>query len=154
MLRISGAIVYGTIAVGVLLAAESVKRETYAETIGAVAIAILLYWLSHAYSDFTEYRLKHNQRLTLDGLARTLAHELRIVVGAAIPLLALLICWVAGVGLASAVTAAIWTAAATIVAVEVAAGVRAELSPAALAAQVAVGTMFGLLVIAIKLLLH
>ena len=154
MLPNPGAVVYGTITVGALLAAESAKRESYAGTVAAVAIAMLVYWLAHAYSEFTEDRLEQNQPLTLVGLRRTLVHELMIVAGAAIPLLELLICWSAGVRLTSAVTAAIWTSAAMIVLIEVLAGVRAKLSPRALVAQTAIGALFGFLVIALKLVLH
>ena len=39
-----GRLVYGTIAVGALLAAESARQETYVETVFAVAITLLLYW--------------------------------------------------------------------------------------------------------------
>jgi hypothetical protein len=154
MLPNPGAVVYGTIAVGALLAAESAEHESYGETIGAVAIALLVYWLAHAYSEFAEHRLDHSEPLTLAGAARTLAHEVMIIVGAAVPLLTLLICWAAGVRLTSAVTAAVWTAAAMIVIVEVVAGARAGLSAGALLAQAVVGALFGLLVIALKLVLH
>jgi hypothetical protein len=154
MLPNPGAVVYGTITVGALLAAESAKRESYADTVGALAIALLLYWLAHAYSEVIEHRLEERRPLTLDGLVGTLLHELMVVVGAAIPLLALLICWLAGARLASAVAAALWTSAATIVIVEVVAGVRAELSARALLAQTAVGALFGLLVITLQLVLH
>lgn len=149
-----GAAVYGTITVGALLAAESAQRETYAETIGAVAIALLVYWLAHAYSDFTEYQLEHRQPLTVGVVTQTLVHGLTVMAGAAVPLCALLICWLGGVRLSSAVTAALWTSAAMIVIVEVVAGVRADLSRRALIAQTAVGTLFGVLVIALKLVLH
>ena len=154
MLPNPGAVVYGTITVGALLAAESAGRETYGETVGAVLLALLVYWLAHAYSDFTEHRLEQNQSFTLGGLARTLAHELMILAGAAIPLLALVVCWIGQVGLASAVTAGVWTSAAMIVVVEVLAGVRAELRGRDLAAQIALGALFGLLVIALKVVLH
>jgi hypothetical protein len=154
MLPNPGAVVYGTITVGALLAAESAKRETYADTVGAVALALLVFWLAHAYSEFTAQRLERKQPLTLNRLTRTLIHELMAIVGAAIPLAALLVCWIAGVRLTSAVAAALWTSAATIVIVEVVAGVRAELAAGALMAQAAVGALFGLLVIALKLVLH
>jgi hypothetical protein len=154
MLPNPGAVVYGTITVGALLAAESAKRETYADTVGAVALALLVFWLAHAYSEFTAQRLEQKQPFTLNRLTRTLIHELMTIVGAAIPLAALLVCWIAGVRLTSAVAAALWTSAATIVIVEVVAGVRAKLAAAALMAQAAVGALFGLLVIALKLVLH
>jgi hypothetical protein len=151
---ISGAAVYGNIIVGAVLAAESAKHETYAKTVGAVAIIIVAYWLAHAYSEFADDRLEHKQRVTLDGLERALASTLPIVVGAAIPVLALLICWVAGARLTTAVTAAIWTSAAMIVVVEIVAGVRAEISGRALVAQAAAGAALGLLVIALKVVLR
>jgi hypothetical protein len=154
MLLNPGAVIYGTITVGALLAAESARRETYAGTVGAVAIALVVYWLAHAYSDFTEHRLEQQQPLRISTLAHTLAHELMIIAGAAIPLLALLICWAVGAQLTTAVTAAIWTSAAMIVIVEVVAGLRAKLSGRELAAQTACGAVFGLLVIALKVVLH
>jgi hypothetical protein len=42
------AAVYGTISIGALLAAESVHQETYAATLGAVAITLLIYVFIHA----------------------------------------------------------------------------------------------------------
>lgn len=154
MLPNPGAVVYGIITVGALLAAESAKRETYADTVGAVAIVLLVYWLAHAYSEFAGHRLEQKQPLTVGPLARTLVRELMSIAGAAIPLLALLVCWAAGVALTSAVTAAVWTSAAMIVAVELVAGVRADLPARALGAQATVGVFFGLLVITLKLVLH
>lgn len=154
MLPNTGGLVYGTVTVGALLAAESATHETYGETVGAVAIALLIYWLAHAYSEFTEHRLEHGEPLRLQTLRRTLAHELTIIVGAAVPLLALLICWLAGATLGSAVTVAIWTSVVVIVAVEVTAGVRAELTGRELMTQIAFGALFGLLVVALRLVLH
>jgi hypothetical protein len=154
MLPNPGAVIYGTITVGALLAAESARTETYGETLGGVLLALLVYWLAHGYSEFTEHRLEENQAVTLSGLVHTLVHELMIIAGAAIPLLTLVICWIVRAGLDTAVSAAVWTSAGVIVGVEVAAGVRAHLTGRALAAQAAVGALFGLLVIALKLVLH
>jgi hypothetical protein len=154
MLPNPGAVVYGTITVGALLAAETARRETYAETVGAVLLALLAYWLAHAYSEFTEHRLEQNQALTLGALARTLAHELMILAGAAVPLLTVIICWTIPVRLSAALTAAIWSSAGMIVLVEVVAGLRAGLTGRELAFQTAIGALFGLLVIALKLVLH
>ncbi len=153
MLPNPGAAVYGTIMVGVLLAAEAADRESYADTVGAVVIALLLFWLAHAYSRLAEQRLQRNQPLTPAGAARVLAEELMIIAGAAVPLLVELICWALGVRLTSAVTAALWTAAAMIVIIEVLAAVRADLTGWALVVQTAVGALFGLLVIALHLVL-
>lgn len=154
MLGNTGAVVYGVIIVGALLSAESAKHETYAATVGAVALALLVYGLAHAYSAYTEHRLERKQPLTPSGLAEALRHGLLIDAGAAIPLLALLVCWVAGVRLTSAVVAAVWTSAVMIVIVELMAGVRARLAARALLTQTMVGALFGLLVIALELVLH
>ncbi len=51
MLPNTGGVLYGTITVGSLLGAESATRETYGRTVGAVAIALLLYWLVHSGRD-------------------------------------------------------------------------------------------------------
>jgi len=51
-------LIYGTIAVAALLAAESARRETYVETVGAVLITLLLYWLAHSYAGFTGERVR------------------------------------------------------------------------------------------------
>jgi hypothetical protein len=146
--------VYGTITVGAVLAAESAQRETYARTLGAVVITMLLYWLAHSYASFAARRLLLGEELKIRGLAWTMAHELSLLIGAAIPLATLLIWWAAGANLASGVNAAIWTSAAMILIVELAAGLRARLFGRALLAQAALGALLGLLVIALKLVLH
>lgn len=154
MLLNPGAIVYGTITIGALLAAESAQHETYAETVGAVLIALLLYWLAHAYSELAAERLEHHEAFTVTGVVSTLVSELMIIVGAAVPLLTLVVCWAAGFRLATAVAAAVSTAAAMIVIEEAVTGVRAHLSRRALVVQIAVGIFFGLLVLSLSLLLH
>jgi hypothetical protein len=154
MLPSIGAAVYGTITVGTLLAAEGGGSETYGDTLAAVSIAIVLVWLAGAYADFTESRLLRRQGFTLGGFAAGLAHELTIVLAAAPPLLTLVICWAAGVPLTSAVTAAIWTSVAMVVIVEVVVGLRARLNGQQLAMHTALGALFGLLIIALKLVLH
>ncbi len=147
-------IVYGTILIAGLLAAETANSETYPETVGAVAIALLVYWLAHSYAEFAARRLEDSEPLTVAGLVETMRHELSIVIGAGVPLLILLICWAAGTPLGTAVTASIWTSIAMILLLEVALGVRAELTGRELVAQVTLGGLLGLLVIAIKLVLH
>lgn len=147
-------LVYGTIAVGALLAAESARRETYLRTVGAVAITMLLYWLAHSYAEFTARRLREHGRFTFDGLARTAAHELSVLAGAALPLLMVLSLWVTGARLSVAVTAAIWTSASVIVAIEAVIGIRADLARADLVRQTVMGALLGLLVIALRLVLH
>jgi hypothetical protein len=146
--------VHGTLIVAALLAAESARNETYADTVGAVAIALLLYWLAHSYAEVTARRLQKQEALTLDSLVETMVHELTIILGAAVPLLTLLIWWAAGGSLSGAVTAAIWTAVGVIIVTEAVIGVRAELPRKELIVQTAFGATLGALVIGLRLLLH
>lgn len=149
-----GALVYGTIAVAALLAAESAQRETYPDTVGAVLIALALYWLAHSYADFAGRRLKAAEKLSFAGLGRTMVHQLWILLGAAVPLLMLLVWWAAGARLSTAVTAAIWSAAVVLALIELAAALRAHLTGRELIAQTSLGLLLGLLVIAMKIVLH
>jgi hypothetical protein len=146
--------VYGAIMVGALLAAESARRETYAKTVLAVVITLLLYWLAHSYAEGAGRRLRDGGRLTVAGLARTMGHEVSILIGSALPLLVLLFLWAAGASLASAVKAAVWTSAIIIVVIEVVAARRARLEGRELVGQVALGALLGLMVVVLRILLH
>jgi hypothetical protein len=149
-----GGLVYGTITVAALLAAETAQSETYPETVGAVLIALALYWLAHAYADYTAQRVKAAEKLSFAALGRTMIHQLWILLGAAIPVLTLLVWWAAGSRLTTAVTAAIWSAAVVIGLIEFAAALRAHLTGRELIAQTSLGLLLGLLVIAMKIVLH
>ncbi|MGB9184705.1 MAG: hypothetical protein WCB67_11615 [Solirubrobacteraceae bacterium] len=147
-------LIYGTISVAALLAAESARQETYVRTVGAVVITILLYWLAHSYSEFTGERIKAQVAFSYGGMFATARHEVTVVIGAAGPLVVLLLFWVFGASLGAAVGAAIWTSAAIVIVLEIVIGVRAELTGRELVRQTAVGAILGLLVIALRVLLH
>jgi hypothetical protein len=149
-----GDAVYGAIAVGALLAAETPRRETYAKTVAAVIITLLLYWLAHSYADLAGERLRSGARLTARGLLATMLRELPILIGAAIPLATLLICWIAGTGLSAAVLAAVWTSAGIVLAIELAAGLRGRLRGRQLLSQAFVGALLGSLIILLRGVLH
>jgi hypothetical protein len=149
-----GDAVYGTIAVGALLAAESPRRETYPKTIAAVVVILVLYWAAHSYADVTGQRLESGGRLTLERALATLRHEVTILIGAAVPLLTLLICWAVGTSLSGAVRAAVWTSAAIIVMIEVIAGLRARLTGRQLFVQTLAGGVLGALVLLLRVILH
>ena len=76
------------------------------------------------------------------------------MLGATVPLLVLLGGWALGARLDSAALAAIWTAAGTIVVLEVVIGVRAGVTGWELARQTLFGALLGLLVIALRVVLH
>lgn len=146
--------IYGTITFGALLAAETSRRETYPRTIIALILALVLYWLAHAYSHGLGRRLQEEEPLTLAGVVDSMAHELPILAGAAVPLLVIVFCGLAGVGLNTGLKAAVWATALVLVAIEVIAAVRAEVKGRVLAIQTGVGVCLGFLVIAINWVLH
>jgi hypothetical protein len=154
ILNSPGEAVYGTIAVGALLAAESARRETYLQTVAAVVVTLVLYWLAQSYADLVERQVEEEAKLTVSGAFAALMHDLPILIGAAIPLVILLIFWAGGASLSNAVTAAVWTSAAIIVAIEVGAAVHARLKGMQFLLQAIVGAVVGLLIIALKVVLH
>jgi len=154
MLADPAGLIYGTITVAALLAAESARQETYGETVGAVAIALLLYWVAHSYAEFTGERVGSSEPFTYQGLVRTATRQLAVLLGAALPLVAILICWIVGATLNTAVSVGIWTSVAIVIGTEVAIGVRAELTGRELIIQTSVGALLGLLVVALRVLLH
>src|ERR1700728_878851 len=78
--------VYGIITAGALLAAESARRETTPEAVGAVAVALILYWLAHAYADALGERLERNEAFRPRALLHQLRRSATIVRGSALPL--------------------------------------------------------------------
>ncbi|HEX5308669.1 MAG TPA: hypothetical protein VFW38_06260 [Solirubrobacteraceae bacterium] len=147
-------VVYGTMTAGALLAAESGLRDTYAETVGSVAIAVLLYWFAHSYADVLGLRLSRPRRLTWGELWHAFVQDWAIVRGAAAPVAAVLIAWVIGAPQTTAVTAGVWTAVASLVLFEVVAGLRSKAKPPELALQVSAGLALGIGVLALRALLH
>jgi hypothetical protein len=147
-------LVYGVLAIGAVLAAESGSHESYIDTAGSAVIAILLFWLAHAYADVLGHRLQTHTRLNIAILGQALRDEAAILTGAVPALLAVLLCWIFGVVLATGVEAALWTTVASLLAFELLAGIRARATPRELVFEAGVGVTMGLAVIALKVVLH
>jgi hypothetical protein len=154
MLADLSAAIYGTMTVGALLAAESAGSETYAETVIAVVITLVIYWFAHSYAEFASERLKEREPLRFGPLGRIMVRQLPILFGAAIPLVAVLVLWAAGASLSTAVTAAVWTSAVVVVLIEMMAGIRAKRTGRELVFQTMFGGVLGLLIIVLRLTLH
>ena len=149
-----GPFVYGALIVGAVLDAESQKQETFVETIAGVSITIILLWLAHGYAQIIGHRLAKGEHLSLKLVGDKMSHEFAILTGAALPLVVVLIWWATGAKLDSALSAGVWTAAITIIAANVIAGVRAKLSGADLVFQTSIGAFLGLGILALKLIYH
>jgi hypothetical protein len=146
--------VYGVISVGVLLAAESALKETYLATVASVVITLLMYVLAHAYAGYAGERLETGEPISLADFGRSIAREAWLLIGAGLPLIAVVVAWALGASLSSAITAAVWTSAGTVLVIELVAGIRAGESGRDLVVQTALGAVLGALVIALRLILH
>jgi hypothetical protein len=142
--------VFGLITVGALVAAESQIHDTYPEIVGSVALAMVLYWFAHSYSDLLGRRLTSGEHLHWRLILHALGHELAIIKGATLPLVALVLCWIAGAPAHTATNIAVWTAAASLVLVEIAAGVRSRATRRELVIDGVVGVALGLGVLALR----
>jgi hypothetical protein len=147
-------LVYGVLITGALLDAESVANENYGDTIAGVVTAMLLVWLAHAYADYVGHRMAQRETLRPSELFQALRRGTTVLLGAAVPLAVLVGCWIKGAPLNTAVSVGIYTEAATLVVIELAAGLRAHLSGVALLFQTLMGGLLGALIIALKLILH
>ena len=146
--------VYGTVLVGVLFAAEDARRVGYAETLAAAVLTLALYWLAGFYAHELGLRLLRSEQVNLTLIWRSCVHELPLIEGGLIPVLALLVAWAAGATVTGGVTTAVWATAATIVALEVVAAWRARLRPKRLLLQTGSGVAMGFAIVALKLMLH
>jgi hypothetical protein len=147
-------LIYGTISVAALLAAESARSETYPKTVGAVGILTILYWIAHSYAEFTAERIQEHEPFTYRGLLLNATRELTVLIGAAIPFFEILVFWAVGASLTTAIASASWTSAGIVAAIEIVIGVRADLKGRELVRQTTVGAVLGLLIVALRVLLH
>jgi hypothetical protein len=148
--------VYGTLAAGLVIAAEDPTTESYPRVLTATVVAVATYWLAHGYAHWVGQRFRRHARdpRRVREFAGALGHEWPLAEGAAVPLTALLASWAAGAPLTTGVPVAVWTAAAALVAFEAAAGVRRRLPAAQLLANAAIGLALGAALLAVKLVLH
>lgn len=147
-------VIYGTILVGALIAAESGVHDGYLDKVGSTLLALSIYWLAHSYSTVLGRRLATRERLTAGGLWRAMTHDWGIVRGASIPLLALLVCWMAGASHETGVNVAVWSAVLSLIAFELLAGMRSRSTFRELVFECSVGVTMGLAILALKALAH
>jgi hypothetical protein len=140
--------------IAALLAAESGLHDSYLDTLASAVIAVAVYWLAHAYADVLGRRLSVHERLTARALVRALGRESAILRGAALPLLVLVLAWAAGATQQTGINAALWSAIASLFAIELIAGIRSQATPGELALDVAVGTAMAVAIIALKVILQ
>ncbi len=78
--------IYGTLTVGVLLAAESSQHASAWRDIAAVMGALLVYWLAHGYAHSLGHRLSNPGDSDGHGVLHELREQWTIMRGASVPL--------------------------------------------------------------------
>jgi hypothetical protein len=145
--------VYGLVAMGVLLAVESDHNETYPEAVGSVALTLAIYWLTHSYADALGEQLRVQGRLTGASLRRALVDDWSIVRGATLPLLVLLLAWAFGARPRTGLDAALWSAIASLVVLELLAANRAGVRGRGMIFEGLLAGGIALAIIALKVIL-
>lgn len=150
--------VYGTIAAGLVIAAEDPVVETYPRVIAATVVSVVTYWVAHGYAHWVAQRFQGLTPVTagwsFGGLVKALVHEWPLTEGAAIPVAALAVAGASGVPLPAGDTAALSTAVGALVLFELAGGLRRHLRARHLAANATVGLLLGAALFGVKNLLH
>jgi hypothetical protein len=146
--------VYGAVMIGVLLAAENPRQDTYAQTIGATGIVVVLYWLTSLYTHILGVRLRTDEPLNGPLIWRSVVHELPVIEGAVSPVVVLLLAWVTGAPVSSGVRVAVFATALSIVVLEIAAGWRAKPRGPNIWLRAGVGAIAGLGLVAVKVVMH
>ncbi len=149
-----GDAVYGTITAGALLAAEAGRRESLLDAVGAVVLAMALYWVAHAYADALGERLAGGRRLSVTQLGRHLVTASTFLRGGAIPIIVLLVSRASGAPTGTAVLAGLVAAAGTLLVLETISAARQRLNRTELLLQVSVGALLGAGVLAVRVVLH
>ncbi len=146
--------IYGVLAVGTVIAAESTRQETVGKLLAAGAITLVLYWLAHAYAHHWAARLTGDGDWNLREFLHSLGREATILAGAALPLAVLVVAWLAGASLKTDVTAVLWSSAVEIALLEVVVGLRRHDKPSQLVMDTVIGIALGLGILAVRVLLH
>jgi hypothetical protein len=147
-------LIVGLLAVTMVIAAEGTRQETISHVVAAAVITMFLWWLADAYAYHEASRLEVPVRWNLHDTLASLASGLAVLVGAAVPIVVVLIAWLAGASLEVAVTAALWAAGAELAGFELYASIHRHLGRRDLVFQTLIGLAMGLGILGIRLLLH
>ena len=148
-----GAAIYGTLTVGAVLAAESTRDVHVFFALVGTAVAVLLYWLAHAYSAGMSRRLSDKTPLSWQGFRSDLKREWGIIEGATIPLVPTFLVFAFGAQPSTVYATGLWIVAISLVAYELLAGLAIGLRGLALLGQTAIGGVLAVGIVALKALL-
>lgn len=145
--------VYGTLAVGILFAAESTEPNPAFRDIGAVVGTLIVYWLAHAYAYTLAARLATGDPGLTHGVVRELGRQWTIVRGGLTEIVVFVVALALGASTHGAVIAALISSITLLLVFEAIAGVRGQLGRRQLLGQIAVCLLMCAGILAIKFVL-
>jgi hypothetical protein len=146
--------VYGTLAVGVLFAAESTENKPAVQDLAAVVGTLIVYWLAHAYAYTLAARLTPGpDDPPPHGVIKELGLQWTIVRGGLTEIVVFLLALAAGASSHQAVIAALISSIVLLLVFEAIAGVRGHQGGMALAGQIATCLLMCAGILAIKFIL-
>jgi len=148
-----GAVVYGIITVGAVIAAESARPADPTREIVATTVVLLVYWMAHSYATVQGERFAKREPLSSKVVVSTVATEAAIVRGASLPIIAMIIAELAGASASTIGYVGMIASIGVLVFFELITGLRSQLGPWALVLQGLVGVSFGLAIVAVRSLL-
>jgi len=145
---------YGAVVAASVLAVVSVHAPPGDRVVVVTVVVALVYWLAHVYVDAVGGRFVDREHSTGVRVLHALNDNWAVLVGAAPPILVLLLARALGADGETAAWWALWVTGALLVAVGGAAAWRGGARGWALVGEVLVGGCFGVLVVALKYALH
>jgi hypothetical protein len=147
--------IYGTILSTALIAAYSEDPGSDPLQVAvAVLVAALVFWLAHAYADVLARGLQRHEATSLDHVRGELAREWPMVGGALLPILPLLLGALGVLSDDASESAAIATGVVLLGAVGVAIAWLRGSGLIGIALSAGASAMFGVVVVALKALVH
>jgi hypothetical protein len=143
--------VYGTLAVGILFAAESTAANPAWRDIGAVVGTLIVYWLAHAYAYGLAARLSSDDAPgQTGGVLRELGRQWTIVRGGFTEIVVFLIALAFGASTHGAVIAALISSIVLLFLFETIAGIRGRLGGRQFVGQMAICVVMCVGIVAVK----
>jgi len=146
-------LLYGALVSAVVLATTSANVESGETVLIATALVSVTYWLAHVYADAVGGRFEDIHHPSHHRLRHALKNNTGVLLGSIPVLVVFLLGRLLGMTVANAAFLALWFTVAMLAAVAALAAHRAGVRGGKLVAETAAAAAFGLLVIALKLIL-
>jgi hypothetical protein len=147
------AAIYGLIVSGAVMAAAG-EHGTIREVAITVFVTVLVYWLAESYADVLGEQIAEQRPSTWDRTRELLRQGWPLVEASYVPLVVMLLAWAVGTSTTHAITFGLVTNALLLVALGWIASAESHSSIPARAVSAALAGAFGMVMIAVKTLLH